>query len=353
MVGVGFEITTSRFLTISDDNLVDGKKILYLRDTSDITLEGNSSFAQVLLTDCSNIMVKDFKIEKATMGIYLGDSDNCNIVNNTLDKCTIGIELDSADQNNVINNSIFNCIRGISLMYNSDNHLQNNSINACLFGVIVAQGWNIVLENNKLKDCGIAITLAAAYSGCKVLNNTIVASTQAFIALSFSTNTIIKFNLFKQFLCDSFLTETSDCSGTIYANNTIELIIPESTSFITENQTITTSSLMLQWTPVSYASEYEIYQNGTLLGSTSATSYEILFSQDGIYYYEVIAKNMNGISPTSRRIEIIVNIKVGFQLSGYSLIWLLFFMLGIISSLYSMIKRGHFINNRKKKPLNC
>ncbi|WP_211746525.1 glycosyl hydrolase family 18 protein [Paenibacillus sp. Marseille-Q4541] len=79
-----------------------------------------------------------------------------------------------------------------------------------------------------------------------------------------------------------------------------ELAAPEGLSVITA----TRSEVSLGWAPVPGATEYEVYQNGTLLGTTADVRYVADKVTEGqTYNYSVIAKNSLWISEASAEVS--------------------------------------------------
>jgi hypothetical protein len=67
---------------IISNNTVNGNPLIFLENTSNKIID--STFGQVILVRCENIMVKNQNFSDLYCGIQVFDSTNCQIVNNTL-----------------------------------------------------------------------------------------------------------------------------------------------------------------------------------------------------------------------------------------------------------------------------
>jgi parallel beta-helix repeat protein len=88
----------------------------------------------------------------------------------------------------------------------------------------------------------------------------------------------------------------------------ISLVTPDSPSILTTNQTITNTSLTIEWTTVSDATSYNVYVNGTLNATTSFTQQLIGLHTNNTYEITVSAMNYEVESDQSLAISIIVAI---------------------------------------------
>jgi parallel beta-helix repeat protein len=111
-----------------EDNIVNGKPLVYLEDLSDCKVE---DAGQVILVNCSKITVENLDISNRSVGIELWETENSIISNNTASNNSIGIFLCSSSNNNTITgNNVRNNGGGIALYSSSNNKIYfNNFIN--------------------------------------------------------------------------------------------------------------------------------------------------------------------------------------------------------------------------------
>ncbi len=134
--------------SIDESNTVNGKPIIYRKDVSGETITEDAS--QIILANCTDMVVKDQKIEDGDIGILLGFSDNNRIVENTVTQQMQSITLRYSNRNVLESNTLYNSTTGY-YMVNSDrnviaeNHIYNNSWP----GVYMSSSKkNIVFGNN-------------------------------------------------------------------------------------------------------------------------------------------------------------------------------------------------------------
>jgi PGF-pre-PGF domain-containing protein len=132
---------------VGTSNLVDGKPIYYLLNSSDQVIDASSNAGLVYLFNCSNITVEDLEVENNYYGFYLYDSNNVNIENCTSTDNRYGVYLSSSDYNTIYSCNISEISTyGLLLTECSDNLIYNNYFNSSN-NVYVSGGasndWNI------------------------------------------------------------------------------------------------------------------------------------------------------------------------------------------------------------------
>ncbi|MDK2825296.1 MAG: hypothetical protein PWQ44_472 [Methanolobus sp.] len=132
---------------VGTDNLLDGKPIYYLVNSSDQVLDASSNAGLVYLFNCSNMTLEDLEIEYNYYGFYLHESNNVSIDNCTSSDNRYGIYLSSSDNNTVVGCTINDDgYYGIRLAECSNNLIYNNYFNNSN-NVYVSRGtsndWNI------------------------------------------------------------------------------------------------------------------------------------------------------------------------------------------------------------------
>ncbi len=184
-----------QFLTISN-NTMNGLEIGYFVNASG-TIITDPIFAQILLFNCSNIVVKNLNFLDIFRGIHCMFSSNCKFLNNTFNegecgiKCSDstnlileknlcdenyrGIEIKNCDTTDLIENKCSNTTRGEAIIVadSTNVNIQKNicSLNIRGFGIYV-KGENITIVNNECNYNKEGIFLDSVQN-CWVHNNTI------------------------------------------------------------------------------------------------------------------------------------------------------------------------------------
>jgi len=83
---------------IVKNNIVNGKPLVYLKDTSDIVV---TDAGQVILVNCTNITVKNLVLSNVDVGIYLAMTERSIISHNNISNCGYGIRLWESYNNSI------------------------------------------------------------------------------------------------------------------------------------------------------------------------------------------------------------------------------------------------------------
>jgi parallel beta-helix repeat protein len=128
-----------------ENNIVNGKPLVYLEDMSNFTIQ---NAGQVILVNCIGITVKNLNLSNVGTGIYLDGTDDCKIVNNTVNSNNmIGIHMWCSKNNTLQNNTVSNNYRGIDfedlsgtgiyLVHSNNNTLTGNNASNNHCGILV------------------------------------------------------------------------------------------------------------------------------------------------------------------------------------------------------------------------
>jgi parallel beta-helix repeat protein len=90
---------------IGPDNLVNGKPIGYFWNLTTGIIDG-SPYGQVILANCTGIVVNNGIFENSTIGIELGYCTDCNVEGNSISGAWSGIYVESSSENIVSNNNV-------------------------------------------------------------------------------------------------------------------------------------------------------------------------------------------------------------------------------------------------------
>lgn len=130
--------------SIDTTNTVNGKPVLYWKNVTGGSIP--SGAGQVILANCTGVVVKDRNLSNALVGIHLGFSSGNWIDNNTATlNVHYGIRLDHSTNNTIINNSLLGNQVGISLGYSDWNFVADNTASNGRYGITL--GWS---ENNTI-----------------------------------------------------------------------------------------------------------------------------------------------------------------------------------------------------------
>jgi PGF-pre-PGF domain-containing protein len=131
---------------VETNNLVDGKAIYYLVNSSDQVIDASSNAGLVHLLNCSNITIENIETGNAYCGFYVYDSNNISIDNCTAVDDQCGVYLASSDDNTIYS---------------------FNSTGATIYGLYLYDSSNVIIE-----DCTSTDNQYGIYHSCSD-NNTI------------------------------------------------------------------------------------------------------------------------------------------------------------------------------------
>lgn len=115
---------------------------------------GASGSLGLNVTGCSNVTVRNLKVEMFTHGIHLSDSSACGVLSSQLNNNTYGIWVENSMDILVSENEVNATILDAISLYGSSNDLvSNNTLTFTAgFGIIARSGSNNTIEENDLRD---------------------------------------------------------------------------------------------------------------------------------------------------------------------------------------------------------
>jgi parallel beta-helix repeat protein len=129
---------------VVEDNLVNGKPLVYLEDASNLTIE---DAGQVILINCDGITLENLNLTHTDKAIQLRNTNNTKITNNNITNNYDGILLSGSSYNSIAGNNITNNRYGISPFYSSNNAIYHNNF--------VDNAWQVdYWESVNVWDCG-------------------------------------------------------------------------------------------------------------------------------------------------------------------------------------------------------
>ena len=156
------------FNDVDESNHVNGKKVLYLNDVSDVLIDSSSGAGVVYCYNCINVTVKDIYVSNNLRGISFCNSNGISLYNLSCTYNDKGIYFSE-----VSDSVISNCV------------IQNNSF----VGIYIGDSGVCLIEGNEIQDNDDGIYIDNSF-GCEVKNNWITGSSTG-ILLGLSNNNLV------------------------------------------------------------------------------------------------------------------------------------------------------------------
>ena len=127
-------------------NMVNGKPLVYLEDTSDVTVE---HAGQVFLIHCTDITVQGLQLSNTTVAVQLFESSKCHILDNEISGNLAGVMLWNASDNTISGNGILdNVFEGVNVgPFSHRTQITGNVISRNNRGVSLWSEENTVTDN--------------------------------------------------------------------------------------------------------------------------------------------------------------------------------------------------------------
>jgi parallel beta-helix repeat protein len=165
------DLTSFRF-TFIFGNQIDGKRLIFRYGKRDELISSN--VGQVLLLNCSNIVVNDLLLTDSYVGLKIWNSSNVLVSNSTLANNTYGIDLENSHHVFFSSNDISkNQENGVQIKDSQNISFSRNNISFNQKGSFVDSSSNISFLENHItgnQDFGLFILDSSVM---QILNNTI------------------------------------------------------------------------------------------------------------------------------------------------------------------------------------
>ena len=153
------------------NNTINGKLLLYWKSVSDLTVPNGTG--QIILVNCSSIIIENQILTNATIGITAAFSYDLNIKKNTISYCHMqGIYFDSVHRSNISENIIsYNDMNGIFFYRSNNNTFSENTLSSNLLnGIdITRESHRNIIQRNNFYDNNAFFETQAIDNG---VNNT-------------------------------------------------------------------------------------------------------------------------------------------------------------------------------------
>jgi len=226
------DITHFSSHTIQDNN-VDGKPIYYYVSQNDFPVPPDGG--QVILFNCSNVLIQGLKISDTDHGIYCEECDHITITENEVSDnswydC---IHIIGSSFINISNNSIGDGDKGIYVESSNEVVIEENTVYTTFMGIAATSSENIVITNNHVSNCEVGVISDAI--NCIVTKNFI--TTCSFIGIAIDQNdTDVSENLITLSVVGVFvLREDSIIWGNSFSINGIGIYLINSNNMIENN----------------------------------------------------------------------------------------------------------------------
>ena len=183
--------------TISTSNTVNGEPVYYWKDADGGRIP--SGAGQVILANCTNVIVENQNVSHSTLGIQLGFSFNNTIANNTASHGGVGIQLEHSRDNLIVNNTANDNIRhgtgtwfGLYMRFSDNNTMIRNTASDNIYGITIHDSSGNTVSNNTVSKNSEGITLW--FSAGTVVFENAVSSNGVGVYSNFGVNRIFHNN---------------------------------------------------------------------------------------------------------------------------------------------------------------
>jgi len=205
---------------VVEDNLVNGKPLVYLEGMSNLKVE---DAGQVILVNCDGIILQNLNLTHTDIAIQLWNTDDTRITNNNVMNNFNGIMLSESSGNSIISNNIEeNAAGGIKLWSSSNNNsVVENNLKYNSDGVMVGSSSNnnILSKNNVIANNRYGIWIGYS-SNSIILKNNITNNHYGIELRESSNNLILENNIASNKYGINFGLNSS--SNSIYHNNFLD-----------------------------------------------------------------------------------------------------------------------------------
>ncbi len=188
------ENTLDAYLSYTlENNWVNGKKLGFYTNL-DSTIIDEPVYGQLILVNCTNVIVRDQILNSATAGLSLYSCTYSVVINNTCsNNDDDGINLRYSGSSTIVNNTCNSNWVGIALEYSGSSAVENNTCTSNKMGISLYHSWSSTATKNTCNNNWEGISLSSS-SSATVTNNTCNNNIKCGIHLSSSDSSTIANN---------------------------------------------------------------------------------------------------------------------------------------------------------------
>ncbi|UCH88862.1 MAG: right-handed parallel beta-helix repeat-containing protein [Thermoplasmata archaeon] len=142
------------------NNTVNGNDLYYYKNHNDTFIDGVDA-GQIILANCTNIIIRNMQINNTDMAIDISYSENITVENNNISSTNwtwVGINLYYSHNNTIKGNKISeNISSGIRLSYSSNSNLIGNIFSNNYIGIELYFSLNNIIKDNHFFEGGISL----------------------------------------------------------------------------------------------------------------------------------------------------------------------------------------------------
>lgn len=151
------------------NNSVNDKPLVFLVHQSDNIID---TAGQVILINCTRMIVQDLTLSNARYGIQLSGTTNSIIRHCNIFSCLYGVYLETSQENLIQNNTISNCEYGLNINKGGSNSIENNTITGSCYNGLLINSQNTQVSHNLIDSSNVGIMVSHCLHSI-VIQNTI------------------------------------------------------------------------------------------------------------------------------------------------------------------------------------
>jgi parallel beta-helix repeat protein len=162
---------------ISSDNKVNGKPVYYYKNRNGLNINA-IPVGQLILSNCTNVSIRNLRINNTDLGIQVSYSKYINAINNKISENEWGMMFYSVSESEISLNEVANIdFGGIGIYYSSNISFTNNTAMSCRMGFVIAlSSNNTITYNNAKNNIAYGFQVSQSYNN-NIFHNNIIDST--------------------------------------------------------------------------------------------------------------------------------------------------------------------------------
>ncbi len=219
-----YENTLDAYLSNTvGNNWVNGKKLGFYTNLDSMIIT-EQVYGQLILINCTNVIVRDQILNNATIGLFLYSCPSSVIINNTCNNNGYGIRLYFSNSSTVANNTCSNNNRsdGISLFFSDSSTVANNTCsNNHSEGISLHSSDSSTVINNTCSSNNLEGIYLSSSDSSTVINNTCNNNFNRGLVLG-SSDCVVTYNLIQENRCYGVYSTPSSENNLIHHNTFVD-----------------------------------------------------------------------------------------------------------------------------------